>query len=181
MTKEMHPRTEMLRFVVSPEKTVVFDADEKLGGHGMWLTADKDLLNNACEKRIFYKAAKGTVKIPENLTEQVENIMKQRCLNLLSLCRKAGLLVFGYEAVKKAIAQQQIITAFEAVDSSERGQSKIYRSEEAFSIFKIFTRSEMGKIAGLDEIVHLALLNGKLSDKVIQSAYKITLFQKEKN
>ena len=179
MTKEMHSRLEMLRFVISPDKTVVFDVDEKLAGHGMWLTADKGLLKTACEKRIFYKAAKGTVKIPENLTEQVENIMKQRCLNLLSLCRKAGLLVFGYEAVKKTIAQQQVITAFEAIDSSERGQNKIYKSDELFNIFKIFSRSEMGKVAGLDEIVHLVLLKGKLSEKVIALAHKITLFQKE--
>ena len=71
--KTIAPRTEMLRFVGRRGQTVQFDAKEVLPGRGMWLHADRSCLEKAIEKRIFYKAAKGTVKIPEDLMQVVEN------------------------------------------------------------------------------------------------------------
>ena len=70
--KTIAPRGEMLRFVGRPGQVVQFDAKEVLPGRGMWLHANKECLEKAISKRIFYKAAKGTVKIPENLMEDVE-------------------------------------------------------------------------------------------------------------
>ena len=63
----------MLRFVGRPGQVVRFDAKEVLPGRGMWLHANKNCLKTAIEKRVFYKAAKGTVKIPEDLMQVVES------------------------------------------------------------------------------------------------------------
>jgi len=177
VTKEVCPRAEMLRFVISPDKAVVFDVAEKLPGHGMWLRADASLLEQAMDKHIFYKAAHGTVKIPTDLDKQVESSLSRQCRNLLGLCRKAGLLIFGYEAVKKAVAQRETIAVFEAVDASERGQSKVLRPDDSFPIYSVLNRSELGQVAGLDEVVHVALLPGKLSDETMGIAHKIALFK----
>ena len=70
--KTIAPREEMLRFVGRRGQVVQFDAKEVLPGRGMWLHLNKECLKKAIEKRIFYKAAKGTVKIPENLMQVVE-------------------------------------------------------------------------------------------------------------
>ena len=70
--KTIAPREEMLRFVGRSGQSVQFDAHEILPGRGMWLHADKVCLTKAIEKRLFYKAAKGTVKIPEDLMSVVE-------------------------------------------------------------------------------------------------------------
>jgi len=70
--KTIAPREEMLRFVGRPGQTVQFDDQERLPGRGMWLHANKDCLSKAIDKRIFYKAAKGTVQIPEDLMQVVE-------------------------------------------------------------------------------------------------------------
>ncbi len=66
----------MLRFVGCSGQAVQFDAKEVLPGRGMWLHANKKCLQQAIEKRIFYKAAKGTVQIPEDLMQVVENELK---------------------------------------------------------------------------------------------------------
>ena len=166
----------MLRFVLSPDKTVVFDVAEKLPGHGMWLKADSALLEQAIGKRIFCKAAHGTVKIPDDLQTQVQKALHQRCQNLLGLCRKAGLLVFGYEAVKKVVGQGEAVAVFEAVDASERGQNKIFKPEDSFPIYTPLNRAELGQITGLEEVVHIALLSGKLSDEAGIIARKLALF-----
>lgn len=71
--KTIAPREEMLRFVGRPGQLLRFDAKEVLPGRGMWLHSSKACLQKAIEKRIFYKAAKGTVKIPEDLMQVVEN------------------------------------------------------------------------------------------------------------
>jgi len=70
--KTTAPREEMLRFVGGPGQVVQFDGRECLPGRGMWLHANKDCLAKAIEKRVFYKAAKGAVDIPEDLMQVVE-------------------------------------------------------------------------------------------------------------
>lgn len=74
--KTIAPREEMLRFVGRQGQTVQFDAQERLPGRGMWLHANKECLRKAIEKHLFYKAAKGTVNIPEDLMNTVENELK---------------------------------------------------------------------------------------------------------
>ena len=179
MTKETLPRAEMLRFVSAPGRVITFDGTEKLPGHGFWIKADKTILNQAITKRVFCKAAKGTVQIPDDLTNQVQKALKNRCLALLGLCRKAGLLVYGYEAVKKALSSKTVMAVFEAPDASEREEKKLFKPNDAFPIWKTLTREELGQIAGETEIVHIALLNGTLSQQANLIARKIALFENE--
>lgn len=166
----------MLRFVAAPDRTIVFDAAGKLPGRGLWLKADKDILAQAVSKKLFHKAAGKQVKIPSELTVSVESALRSRCLNLMGLCRKAGLLVFGYEAVKKAVGQGAAVAAFEAVDASERGQNKIFKPTDIFPVYTFLSREEMGRVAGLDEVVHIALLKGGLSAETSEIARKIGLY-----
>ena len=177
VTKEVLPRTEMLRFVSAPGRIITFDVAEKLPGHGFWLKADKEILNQAITKRIFYKAAKGTVNIPADLADQVTCALKNRCLSLLGLCRKAGLLVFGYEAVKKAIAAQDVAAVFEADNSSEREENKLLHSDDTFPVWRFFSREDLGQISGMEQVAHVALLNGSLSNQTNLVAKKINLYQ----
>ena len=177
VTKEEAPRTEMLRFVATPQKQIVFDGAEKLPGRGFWIKADQTILKQAIEKRLFYKAAKGTVQIPDNLQDQVEQALKDRCLNLLALCRKAGLLIFGYEAVKKEIPKGTVVAVFEAQDASKREEEKLFKEDDSFSVCSILSRTELGKIVGFDEAVHVALLKGSLSERAVQTAQKISLYR----
>ena len=70
--KTIASRAQMLRFVGCVGQVVQFDAQERLPGRGMWLHANKECLQKAIDKRLFYKAAKGTVTIPEDLMQVVE-------------------------------------------------------------------------------------------------------------
>ena len=94
----------------------------------------------------------------------------------MALCRKAGLLTFGYEAVKKEILKGNVTAVFEAPDASTREQQKLFRENDPFSVWRILSRSELGQVSGQDEVVHMALLKGNLSDRVIQIARKMCLY-----
>ena len=177
VTKNFYPREEMIRFVISPEREVVFDVNEKLPGAGIWLYPLKESLDKAIEKRIFYKAAKGTVKIPDNLNNIVLNSLKSKGLNLISFARKSGCLVFGFESVKKAVEAQKILVAFEAEDAAKNGHDKLYRPTDTFPVYNCFSRQELGSVTGQDEQVHLGITDDKMARVLIQLIKKVNLLQ----
>ncbi len=177
VTKNFYPREEMIRFVISPNREVVFDVNEKLPGAGIWLYPTKESLDKAIEKRIFYKAAKGTVKIPENLRDMVLTALKTKVLNLISFARKSGCLIFGFEGVKKAIAAQNVFIAFEAQDAAKNGHEKLYRSTDTFPIYNCFSRQELGSITGQEEQVHLVVTDEKMARVLVQLIKKVNLLQ----
>ncbi len=178
-TKTTAPREEMLRFVISPERTVVFDVAEKLPGAGMWLKADYAVLHQAVTKKLFYKAAGGTVRIPEDLEQTVETALKERCLSLLGFARKAGCLVFGYEGVKKAIGTGETVLAFEATDAAENGKNKLFRPTDEIRIFEFLTREELGRITGQETQVHVAVLRSSGARELLKIATKLSLYLNE--
>ena len=179
VTRESLPREEMLRFVISPAGTVVFDVAERLPGAGLWIKADKSVLQTAVSKHIFNKAAGGSVKINETFIDSVETALKDYCLSLLGMARKAGLLVFGFENVKKRLASFETGVAFEASDAAKNGQNKLFRPTDSFPVFSFLSREELGQITGQAEQVHLWVTESKLAEKLKQTATKITLYTKD--
>ena len=55
------PREAMLRFVVGPDQTLVFDAGATLPGRGLWLSAAGDVVEMALKRGVFSRAAKQPV------------------------------------------------------------------------------------------------------------------------
>ena len=176
VTKNTFPRTEMLRFVVSPNREIVFDADEKLPGKGIWISADKDILQKAVQKKIFNKAAGMSVVIPENLTDIVLGKLQEKCLSLLAFARKAGMLVFGFEGVKKALTNMVVSVVFEADDAAQNGKDKLYRPTDTFPVFSCLTREDLGQITGMEQQVHVAVLDSKLAENLIVAGKKLELY-----
>src|SRR4051812_13943116 len=68
---EVKPTAELVRYVVGPEQTVVPDVDGRLPGRGLWLSAQRDMVETAVSKRLFAKAARGNVTVPANLSDTV--------------------------------------------------------------------------------------------------------------
>lgn len=57
----------LIRFVVGPNQQLVPDVAGKLPGRGIYVSASKLLVAEAIAKRLFSKAAKTQVQIPEGL------------------------------------------------------------------------------------------------------------------
>ncbi len=175
-TKNTALRAEMLRFVISPDGEVVFDAAEKLPGAGMWLTADKTIVQKAVDKKMFSKAAGQSVRVPADLVQIVETTLKNRCVSLLGFARKAGYLVFGYEGVKKIIGTGETVVAFAAADAAENGKNKLYRPDDDIQIFEFLSREELGQITGQEAQVHVAVLRSTIANELKNSAIKLNLY-----
>ena len=93
----------------------------------MYVSADRTALENAAKKGLFARAAKQPVKVDENLVDEVEKQLVRRVVDLISLQRKAGKAVAGYEKVKGWLQMEEAEVLIQAVDGSGRGKSKLRR------------------------------------------------------
>ena len=70
--RTQYRRENLLRFTGHPGKPLCYDAKEMNPGRGMWV--HQDCLDQAFQKHLFYKAARGTVRITEELANQMKTL-----------------------------------------------------------------------------------------------------------
>ncbi len=201
VTGETYPVHKLIRFVLDPAGNITPDVAAKLPGRGGWILAEGATLNRAMKKKIFVrfghkvlttKAAsrrrktvdietlddeelggqpKQQVMVDENLPDLVEKLLRKRCLNYLGLANRAGLLVSGYEKVRKILQAQKCDVLITAEDAAEGGRSKICSGLgnvlEKMRVIDMFTRDELGQTLGLPNAVHLALLPGGMTESFL--------------
>ncbi|WP_210528439.1 RNA-binding protein [Rubellimicrobium arenae] len=181
VTNETGPKSGLVRFVVGPDNAVVPDISGKLPGRGLYVTASRPILEQA-RKGQFARAAKAPVTVPEGLADEVERQLAHRVIDLVSLARKAGLAIAGFEKVKEALALAgeglgkkswaHIRVLLQASDGSERGKAKLWTPEGA-RYFGCLTSEELGQAFGRPTVIHAALASGALADRVVEEAAKL--------
>jgi hypothetical protein len=90
----------------------------------------------------------------------------------VSLSRKAGDAVAGFEKVKDWLAQGRAKVLLQASDGSERGKSKLW-TPEGGRFFGCLTGSELGLAFGRESVIHAALAAGGLTRRVIEDAARL--------
>lgn len=170
--RDAAPRAGLVRFVVSPDGILTPDVLEKLPGRGIWVTSDLASLETAVNKGLFARAAKGPVKVPDGLTDQVEGLLASRVTGLIAMARKAGLAVAGFEKVKGWLAGGDVRVLLQASDGSTRGKSKLWTPEGA-RYFDCLTADELGLAFGRQSVIHGALASGGISDRVVEEAARL--------
>ncbi|MDH5454365.1 MAG: RNA-binding protein [Paracoccaceae bacterium] len=177
VTGDVQPKAGLIRFVVSPEGQVFTDLANKLPGRGIWVTADRAVIDKAVAKGLFSRAAKAPVTVSPELADTVEAAMARRVVDLISLTRKAGRAVSGFEKVKGWLAEGRAKVLFQASDGSERGKGKLW-TPEGGRWFGCLTASELGMAFGRDSVVHGALAAGGLTKRVVEEAAKLSSLRK---
>lgn len=172
VTGEVQPKAGLIRFVLGPDSMVVPDLAEKLPGRGFWLTADRAVIDRAVAKGLFSRGAKAPAKPPEGLADMLEAGLARRVVDLVSLGRKSGRAVAGFEKVKDWLAAGKVKVLLQASDGSERGKGKLWTPEGA-RWFGCLTASELGLAFGRDHVIHSALSRGGIADKVIRDAGRL--------
>jgi len=171
-TGEVQPKHGLIRFVIGPEGQIAPDIAEKLPGRGIWVSADRAALDKAAQKRLFSRAARQAVTVPDGLTDHVETLLAARVVNLISLARKSGGAVCGYEKVKSKLTGEEAQVLIQASDGSERGKSKLstpYRGD----FIGWLTAAELGQAFGRQTVIHAALDAGGLSKRVVEDAARL--------
>ncbi len=178
VTRESRATDRMIRFVVAADGTVVPDIAGKLPGRGLWLSARRDILDQACTGRVFARAARTPVRQADDLTDRVEGLLKRRCLDLIGLARRAGDAVAGYEKVQALLRGGRAGLLLGAADGAAGGRAKLRALARQLPVVDIFTGAELGAIFGRDGTVHAALAKGALANRLIVETERLAGMRK---
>jgi predicted RNA-binding protein YlxR (DUF448 family) len=183
VTGEVRPRDVLMRFVAGPDDIVVPDLDGRLPGRGLWLTGRRDIVAEACAKRAFARGARRNVTpmtgpSGETLEAFVEAELLRRAEAALSMARKAGAFVSGFEKVRAALAGLEAQAGDAAVlicarDAGADGREKLDRlAGHAGALVRvgIFDAGTLGRIAGRERTVHALVLPGPAAGHVAAAA-----------
>lgn len=172
-TGESQPKAGLIRFCLDPEGMVVPDILGKLPGRGFYVSADRAAIEKAAKKGLFTRAARQPVKVPDGLADLVETLVRQRVIDLVSMARKAGGAVMGYEKVKDWLVKGKAATLIQASDGSERGKTKLHPPEGEGGFIGVLTAGELGLAFGRERAIHAALAAGGLRTRVVEEAAKL--------
>ncbi len=177
--------SEMIRFVVGPENTVFPDILGKLPGRGVWVSAARDDLETAIHKGGFKRGFKGNVKIPDDLTAQVEAGLRKHTLSLIGMAKKSGKLFIGFDQVMVAARTDALGWRIEASDGAEGSRGKIRALSKAVArevelklprVIGCFHSTELGAIIGRDSLTHCAVPHGRIAKSLGVSARRLSGF-----
>ena len=167
----------LLRFVVGPSGELVPDLAANLPGRGLWLTPRREILERALAKRLFARAARRPLSVPEHFADRVEALLVQRCCEVIGLARRSGLAVAGFEKVREAVRAGKVALLLSALDGAERGRAKIRSLERNLPLAAVLTAAELGAVFGRDHVVNVALSGGRLCGRLIGDAEKLAGFR----
>lgn len=171
-TGEVQPKYGLIRFVVGPDGQIFPDLAEKLPGRGIWVSADRAALTLAVKKNLFSRSAKQQVTIADDLVDQVELMSARRVVDLISLSRKGGGAVAGFEKVKDWLMKDEAEVLIQASDGSGRGKSKLSTPQDGKFIGWL-TADELGQAFGRQTVIHVALGAGGLTRRVVEEAARL--------
>lgn len=174
---ESGPTERLIRFVLSPQGEVVPDLAGKLPGRGVWLTADRALVDRAVKKRLFSRGFRTQARVPGDLADRLEALMAERLIGLIGLARKAGQAVTGFEKVRERLKTGKVGALLEATDGAADGREKLARLAEGAAggvpIIEVLTGRELGLAFGRDFAIHAALDRGGFADRAIAEALRL--------
>ncbi|MCB8819243.1 RNA-binding protein [Microvirga rosea] len=172
VTRTVHPSAELIRFVLGPDREVVPDLKHKLPGRGVWVTARHDVVEEAVRRRVFPRAFKAEVTVPETLAGDIRQALRTDLRQSLSLANKAGTVVTGFHKVESVIAEKPLVALIHAAEAAEDGRRKIAnqlrkRLGDAISSFPVvqeLSNDELDLALGRSHVIHAALVAGAGSD-----------------
>jgi predicted RNA-binding protein YlxR (DUF448 family) len=162
----------LVRFVVGPDDTIFADILEKLPGKGIWVSCEQDALTMAIDKGLFSRAARKAVKVHDTLLSDIEHMISNRFVGLLSLARKSGHSVAGYEKVKDWLSKDVAEVLVQSSDGSERGKSKLSTPKDG-SFIGWLSSQELGAAFGRQTVIHCALASGGITKRVVHEAQRL--------
>jgi predicted RNA-binding protein YlxR (DUF448 family) len=175
------PTDRLIRFVLGPDGQVVPDLAAKLPGRGVWLTAERALVDKVVKKKLFSRAFKAQAAAPADLADRLEALLAQRLIEVIGLARKAGQAVTGFEKVRARLKEGIVGALVQASDGAADGKAKLSKLATALAdrpantvpVIEVLASAELGLAFGRDFAIHAALDRGGFADRAIAEAARL--------
>jgi uncharacterized protein len=177
VTGKTGDRAALLRFVVGPDGAIVPDIEARLPGRGLWLLSRRDIVERAVAKRVFTRAARRPVEIPQGLADRIEALLARRCCEALGLARRAGVAVAGFERASDAARRGDAALLLLALDGAEAGRRKLAGAARDIATATVLSANEMGAAFARERVVFVAVGPGALSSRLQLDLWRLAGFR----
>jgi len=177
VTGAVGDRSAMVRFVLGPDGTVVPDVEAALPGRGLWVTASREAVETAVRKRLFAKAAKGPAPADPGLAGLVERLLVRRCVELLGLANRAGLVAAGFEKTRARLAGNEAAALIAARDGAADGKRKLRGAAGGIPVVEELFSAELDLALGRENVIHAALASGGLTLRFVTETARLRGFR----
>jgi len=166
VTGEVGSPERMIRFVVGPEGDVVPDLARRLPGRGMWVLAERVVVEQAVARKLFAKASRSAAKAAADLPERVGRLLLERVLQDLARARRAGRAVAGFVRVEQMIGRKNAGLLIVAADADGDGLAKL--SATGLPLERLGDAAALGGVFGREQAVYVAVAHDDRSGQFIQ-------------
>jgi predicted RNA-binding protein YlxR (DUF448 family) len=174
VTRLSKPKEDLIRFVLAPDNTLVPDLDNKLPGRGIYVTCSRILVAEAMAKKLFSKATRGQAQLPFDFLNRLEEQLAIRVKNALSLTRKAGQVLQGFDKVEAAVKSGEVAALIHAPNAGADGVKKL--RDRDIPTFNHLPREWLNEVLGRENAVHVAVTHGPAAAFFILHARRFALF-----
>lgn len=166
------PREALIRFVVAPGGEVVADLAGKLGGRGLWVAADHEVLARA-DARAFARAARTPVTLAPGLVARLEAALVRRLSDYLGMARRSGALVVGFEKCRSALKSGTAALLIAARDGAADGRAKLRALAPDGPEMAVLDAAEIGAAVGRDAAVHGVVTDARMAAVILREAARL--------
>jgi len=159
-----------VRFVTDEHGTVMPDVRAKAPGRGVWVSATRELVEQAIKSKGFARGLKSPAQAPDDLADQVTRQLRKLCLDLLGLARRSGQLVGGFEKVRSAVRTQKPGWLIHAEDGAKDGRHKILALcrglWDEVPLVGCFDSQTLGITLGREQVGHVLMNSGAIATRL---------------
>ena len=137
----------------------------------------RDIIERAVAKRVFARAARRPVEIPQDLADRIEALLVRRCGESLGLARRAGLAVAGFERVSDAVRRGDAALLLLALDGAEAGRKKLAWPARNIASATVLSADELSAAFARERAVFVAVGPGLLSSRLLVDLRRLSGFR----
>ena len=181
-TRVVRPVADLIRFVVGPDGEAVPDLKCRLPGRGIWVTATREVIEDAVRRKAFARGFKRDVRLPADLSARTERLLRQSALDALAMAGKASLVAAGFTRTATALERDDTVALLHAAEASSEGVRKLEAiarrlGDKLLPVIEFLTSAELDLALGRANVVHAALLAGPASDTFLSRSRRLQRYQ----
>lgn len=178
VTRRVMQPEQLVRFVRGPEGQVVPDLRRKLPGRGVWISLSRAAIAEAVAKKAFSRAFGAASAASGDLPEVVGRLLRQQALSYVSLAKKAGQAVAGFDKVEDMARRGEAAVLLHAREAAADGRRKIDRlAGPGTEIVDFFGVDELDLAFGRSNVIHAAVRRGPLAAQLVLAVQRNQMYE----
>jgi predicted RNA-binding protein YlxR (DUF448 family) len=185
LTRAERRRTELIRFVLSPDGTVTADLAERLPGRGVWVTATRAAVDDAVRRGVFARGLKAKAVAPAELGAAIDRQLALHLRQSFAFANKAGLVTAGFTRAEAVIEAGRAAALVQAMDAADDGRDRLARKFQAISaaagrpapLIRLIGLDEMSLAIGQSNVVHAVLADGGQTRAFLGAALRLLRYR----